>query len=221
MLTQKEKKILLDAARYCFFDMADKDYLAARLCFKHDLIFQYLWMSQQCCEKYLKCILLLNQKPTQSLNHKLDKIYVAVEEIDNNRIKFSESTESFLGYINQQGPNRYFNKTMFTLDYPLLSLDSSVHEIRTVCISEFDNHETNIDKEKASGYLEEILSSKINDQSKILSWKNLYFGRNRKKFIKALPNIHIEKPPTVVHPENLDFLSNFITQLTSKKSKNK
>src|SRR5688572_4958760 len=44
-----------------FRDVADGDYIAARLSFRSQLIPQFLWQSLQAIEKYLKCILVLNR----------------------------------------------------------------------------------------------------------------------------------------------------------------
>ncbi|MBD5749812.1 HEPN domain-containing protein, partial [Citrobacter freundii] len=57
-LTYDQKVLLNNAAKRSFRDMADQDYLTARVCFKNNLPFQFLWMSQQAIEKYIKCILL-------------------------------------------------------------------------------------------------------------------------------------------------------------------
>ena len=46
-----------------FRDAADEDYLVARSAVKLGLIHQFCWSSQQCLEKYIKAILLLNSKP--------------------------------------------------------------------------------------------------------------------------------------------------------------
>ncbi|HCT5171431.1 TPA: HEPN domain-containing protein, partial [Enterobacter cloacae] len=62
-LTRNDELLLNDAARRSFRDMADQDYLSARLCYKHKLNFQFLWLSQQAVEKYIKAILLYNRVP--------------------------------------------------------------------------------------------------------------------------------------------------------------
>ncbi|EHP2833539.1 hypothetical protein KOV26_002982, partial [Shigella sonnei] len=54
-LTDTQKIFLNNAAKRSFRDMADQDYLTARICFKNNLPFQFLWMSQQAIEKYIKC----------------------------------------------------------------------------------------------------------------------------------------------------------------------
>ncbi|WP_374220672.1 hypothetical protein GOY49_011450 [Klebsiella pneumoniae] len=46
-LSYDQKVLLNNAAKRSFRDMADQDYLTARVCFKNNLPFQFLWMSQQ------------------------------------------------------------------------------------------------------------------------------------------------------------------------------
>jgi HEPN domain-containing protein len=53
-----------------FFHPAETDYLAARLLFGHDLLSQFLWLSGQSLEKYLKSALLLRNKCVRK-QHKL------------------------------------------------------------------------------------------------------------------------------------------------------
>ena len=71
------KEILINVfAIRSFRDVADYDYIAARMAYRAQLVPQFLWSSLQALEKYLKCILLLNRikstKPTHSLKALLD-----------------------------------------------------------------------------------------------------------------------------------------------------
>lgn len=50
-----------DFASRSFRDMADRDYIAARLACRAELMPQCLWSAQQAIEKYLKYILLVNR----------------------------------------------------------------------------------------------------------------------------------------------------------------
>ncbi|MFG6458115.1 HEPN domain-containing protein [Roseateles sp. BYS96W] len=52
---------LNDFARRSFLNIADKDYIAARMAVRAELMPQFLWASQQAIEKYLKFILLVNR----------------------------------------------------------------------------------------------------------------------------------------------------------------
>jgi len=68
-----------DFALRSFRDMADGDYIAARMACRAALLPQFLWASQQAVEKYLKCILLLNRIDAREAYHDLGK---ALDRID-------------------------------------------------------------------------------------------------------------------------------------------
>lgn len=63
-----------------FRDAADEDYLVARSSVQLGLIHQFCWSSQQCLEKYLKAILLLNGREI-STNHSLMGMLETCREI--------------------------------------------------------------------------------------------------------------------------------------------
>ena len=50
-----------DFAIRSFRDIADGDYIAARMAYRAMLPVQFLWSSQQALEKYLKCILFIRR----------------------------------------------------------------------------------------------------------------------------------------------------------------
>ena len=54
-----------DFATRSFRNMADEDYIAARMAYRAQLVPQFLWLSLQALEKYLKCILVLNRIPAR------------------------------------------------------------------------------------------------------------------------------------------------------------
>ena len=61
---------LFTLATEVFREQADKDYIAARSCYRMNLREQFLWASLQACEKYLKGILYsMNEAPAMTLLH--------------------------------------------------------------------------------------------------------------------------------------------------------
>ncbi|MDP3612625.1 MAG: HEPN domain-containing protein, partial [Rubrivivax sp.] len=60
-------------ATQSFRDQADRDYIAARLACRYELMPQFLWSSQQAIEKYLKAILLYNRVAAPKVGHDLEK----------------------------------------------------------------------------------------------------------------------------------------------------
>lgn len=69
MITENIKMLLYETARFCFRDVADNDYLSARILFRFGFIQQAYWFSEQAVEKYLKAILLFNEISTKNLGH--------------------------------------------------------------------------------------------------------------------------------------------------------
>ena len=57
-VTREEKVYLNNIATRSFRDVADQDYIAARLCYRSNLMVQFVWMAEQAIEKYLKAILV-------------------------------------------------------------------------------------------------------------------------------------------------------------------
>ncbi|WP_412508394.1 HEPN domain-containing protein [Roseovarius sp. SYSU LYC5161] len=63
-----------------FRDAADEDYLVARMSARSRLQFQYCWSSQQAIEKYLKAILLLNNRSI-NFTHDLTDMFSSATDI--------------------------------------------------------------------------------------------------------------------------------------------
>lgn len=61
-------------ASRCFRDVADADYVSARMCYRAGLFAQFQWAGLQACEKYLKAILLYNRIPSHNVGHSLKKV---------------------------------------------------------------------------------------------------------------------------------------------------
>lgn len=63
-----------------FIDMADQDYLAARLAYKAEMFNLFFWSAGQAIEKYLKASLLLNERSAKGYEHNLEKLFADVCE---------------------------------------------------------------------------------------------------------------------------------------------
>jgi hypothetical protein len=64
-LTQKDRQLNSFAFR-SFRDVADADYIVARMAYRAQLPMQFFWASQQAIEKYLKCILFIRRVPAKA-----------------------------------------------------------------------------------------------------------------------------------------------------------
>ncbi|MCL2605834.1 MAG: HEPN domain-containing protein [Coriobacteriia bacterium] len=190
------QKITTHATR-AFRDTADKDYITARMCLKNRLPQQFLWSTQQAFEKYLKAILLYNRIPNTKPSHDLMYLYTKVQGIDGLDFSIPEVSENFIFHINNQEPNRYFDKPYFlTIDADEL-LDQTVWSIRRFCyqMKPYVSKRTTTledEKEKAlalkpretqikNGFLEKVLENRQDPRRKYLTWHNQYYGQSHLK----------------------------------------
>jgi len=208
MTLSNEEKIVISFATECFRNVADKDYIAARMIYRLNLIEQFQWIALQAIEKYLKSILLYNLRSAKGLNHDLEKALDKVEEIDYLEFDLLEEGKKFITHLNKNAQNRYLEQCSYALGNELLLLDHTVWSIRRYCT--VVNYEINCNGEKINmlpyelkkikldyyknnphkfsligGYLEKVLKREKSDpERKALIWKNFYFGLNRKQKIK-------------------------------------
>ncbi len=61
-----------------FIDMADKDYVLARMAHGANMYNVFFWLAGQAIEKYLKASLLLNEKSAKGYSHKLPELFEEV-----------------------------------------------------------------------------------------------------------------------------------------------
>lgn len=93
-----------DFANRSFRDVADQDYIAARMSYRAELREPFLWSSLQCLEKYFKAILLYNRKSTKGINHNLKEALIGVEAINGIGFEIPEDVKGFVEYSNQLIP---------------------------------------------------------------------------------------------------------------------
>jgi len=129
VLDQKLREIHLNNfALACFRDVADGDYVAARMNYRADLIRQALWSSQQAIEKYIKCLLLLCRIVWEKPNHALLKRLAELEK--HHPMQLGPEVRKFIEHIDAYGPDRYFTFPYFAGGMEILRLDQTVWEIR-------------------------------------------------------------------------------------------
>ena len=210
----------LRAITMMFRDVADKDYIAARLLFRHDLELQFLWSALQALEKYLKAILLFNGYTSLRLGHSLTKAFDRVRLIDDVSFQFPPDLRPFLEHIQDLGQNRYLAQAHCVHGDELLRLDKAVWHVRRYCQYLRGPDTTNPRYLKASlnnihsarwqqrperfrigGYLESIEKQDSSERSALV-WNNLYYGKRRRV---NPPRMRIRtvsiNPVHVWHPE--------------------
>src|SRR5215470_15404381 len=112
-----------DFALRSFRDMADGDYIAARMACRAALLPQYLWASQQAIEKYLKCILLLNRIAARDVSHDLGKALKHIEKAGKPALELCEPTSTFISYLDDTARFRYLEVSQWGGGHQLLTLD--------------------------------------------------------------------------------------------------
>lgn len=209
----------------CLIDMADRDYLAARVCWRTGLPEQFLWSALQSIEKALKAILVLNDESARELGHNLDEALARVDGIADLQVHLPDDVRTFVGYLNRFGQNRYLERGYYMRGMELMSLDKAYWYVRRYCWNirayaraakrsetEFldsyakfyrdSKHLAHPTKHRLfSGFLEDVLAgNKGDDAYDALVWKNVFFGKRRKGPFPFTAMSWSASPPHFRHP---------------------
>lgn len=230
-----DKQILInDYASRSFRDLADQDYLAARICYRVDLDQLFLWNSLQAIEKYFKAILLFNGRSAKSLGHDIERALGKIKEISDLKFKIPDDVVLFIKYINDYGLNRYFDYPTVIREFSLFKLDRTIWHIRRYCyylrgstikkdgtlvpLLDYELriiHNNIYDKypnryKIFGGYLESV----INNNTKLapyLIWNNFYYGKVKKHKIKNVKvKVSAANPTHYMHPEIINDLDKLV-----------
>ncbi len=212
-----------------FRDTADRDYISARILHRYRLTEQFMWMSLQAIEKYLKAILLFHDLPTKHLNHNICIALAEAKAINRLGMRISERASKFVSYINEQGPNRYFTFPRYAEGDELFHLDHTVLQIRRFCHDFFFPHDDDVlcDDEAAklkysqsdeifknrarfrldkNGFLEIVLdTTKHPDLRPALVWRNFNFGSRNRHRITYRHWKTWTQSSNFIHPEIVDW----------------
>jgi HEPN domain-containing protein len=209
-LTEQQRRMFRnDFANRCFRERADKDYIAARVSYRAGLPEPFLWSALQAIEKYLKAILLYNDRSTKKLSHDVSEAYKWVRQISHIPFDIPDWVEGFIAYLNRNGPWRYLEASFYTKGRELIELDWTVWHLRRYCkdlrAAPSDMNEDEIlriniadlayDRWKEhphkfrifGGYLETVLDrSHQNDDAvrRALIWKNAVYGTRRRRTLR-------------------------------------
>ena len=225
-MDEQTRAYMIDFTNRSFRDVADKDYISARVLYRYGLGQQFLWSALQAIEKYLKAILLYNDVSTKKLRHNLETAFQKLSRINDIPFKFPNDARDFIVYLNREGANRYFEYPAYTIGEELLTLDRTIWHIRRYCYYMRGKRKTNsgnvdllphnlnyVHKYKPKdahkflipdgGYLESVLSKPKKSQLRQnLVWKNFYYGSYKKNQIKQFRmDISFANPTHYIHPE--------------------
>ncbi|MGE3511573.1 MAG: hypothetical protein AB7N65_22110 [Vicinamibacterales bacterium] len=184
-LTERDRELNSFAFR-SFRDVADADYISARMAYRAQLPVQFLWASQQTLEKYLKCILFIRRVPAIQVNHDLRRALALVESA---QIPLDIATRSrkFIQEIDEVGRYRYLEASFFVDWHNIVALDQAAWELRRFCtLDPAATSQRLVDGRWAprvriaGGYLEKVIANRRNPARQPLLWHNGYFGRGRR-----------------------------------------
>lgn len=197
MTDQTLQNALNKIAREGFLDLADYDYISARVSFRLNLREQFYWSALQTVEKYFKAILLFNGQKVRDIKHHVVEAQKRITKDARVPLVLDHYHLDLLGVLEEFGNNRY--RTGFTrmLGDELPKLDQLVWTIRHYARStrlEIDG----VDKSEwylqnllppkpadaptsnqiSDGELEKILAQGDDDPLRQeLVWCNCYYGK--------------------------------------------
>jgi HEPN domain-containing protein len=211
-------------------DVADGDYIAARMAYRAELILQALWASQQALEKYIKAILLLRRIPRKKPTHLLQSLLGDLET--HFTLRLSTAVREFITVIDSWGVDRYFTFPYGTEGLELIQLDHAVWVIRRYCIpygprlspggtplelldirhiEDAVNYPPQQYHSISTGFLDNVLSNRRNVARPALVWNNLYFGANARKTLKNLKRTFSStNSPLALYPEIIDEVRKYV-----------
>ena len=224
--------LLNDFATRSFRDVADEDYISARLAFRARLIPKFLWASLQALEKYLKCMLVLNRIPA-SRGHDLGEILAAFEKNRPFELRLSAPAKKFVDFLDTYGRHRYFESSWYVMGGEIVDLDRTVWEVRRYArIMRYEFHGKdgskmnalpielahNIDAESRhpqdfhimGGRLESILAKKDHPAREPLVWQNGFFGKSRRRTVRLRSGLQAANSPLTLHPELLNEVLKYV-----------
>lgn len=219
-------------ASRCFRDIADRDYISARMCYRAGLIAQFHWAALQAFEKYYKAILLYNRIKAKNVGHDISEAQELVKKAPF-EIRLSDTSINLLSHLNNCGRFRYLETSYFIHGPKLVELDKAVWEIRRYC--QVLNYSVSLsEKESKSmlalelerieraekkpfqefhiigGELEKILKKKNHPARDPLIWQNGFYGGSKRKKVTIPAHFFAENSPLFLHPQILDHVLEYI-----------
>lgn len=221
-----------DFAFRSFRDVADGDYIAARLAIRYGLIPQFLWSAQQAIEKYLKCILLVNRIPSKKVRHDIRAALKLTERLPF-EIELRPRSRRFIDHIATYGEIRYLDFSYFVIGHALVDLDVTVWDLRRYAqvldvfgkqlppaeqrmLDEAWVQLQNSGKHPPQsfqlqrGLLEKIIGDKKSLSREALIWQNPCFGARSRASVRARMQMHAQNAPLYLFPEMLNEIEKLV-----------
>ncbi len=229
-----DKEILInDFATRSFREVADYDYIAARMAYRAKLVPQFLWSSLQSIEKYLKCILLLNRIKARSVGHDLSTALDLLKKHAPFELRLQKPSLDLIAHLDTYGRFRYLETPFHVMGLEIMQLDMAVWDIRRYCqVLDYEISLPNGEKKQMldieirtivhsetkppqsysliGGALEKIIADKTHPAREPLLWQNLFFGQRARKRVRLRRYMHTTNSPLSLHPEILEDVLQFV-----------
>ena len=210
-------ELVNDFAIRSFRDIADGDYIAARMACRAGLVTQFLWAGQQTIEKYLKCILLLNRIEAKKVRHDLGKALAKIKASGKLSLDLKSGTEEFIERLDQYGQYRYMEVSNIAFGIDIVTLDRAVWELRRYCTLSDEPKQLTLRDGFAApllyipgGVLETIIADRKNLAREPLIWNNAFFGRRTRKRIGVRRWFKAHNAPLYLNPQILDEVLKYV-----------
>lgn len=219
-------------AERSFRDMADGDYITARLACRSGLLSQFQWSAQQAIEKYLKYILLVNRIPAKNVNHDIRAALELAKKLPF-KIDLYKRSQRFIQHIAEYGEYRYLDRSYFVVGHALVELDVAIWDLRRYAqVLDASRRELPIEEQELiakawealresgnkppqkfrlhGGFLERILDNKEHPARKALIWQNACFGSRVRRRVLATSYMDAQNAPLYLYPDMLDELNKYV-----------
>lgn len=219
-------------ATRCFRDVADRDYISARMCYRAGLISQFHWAALQAFEKYYKAILLYNRIKAKDIGHDIAHAQKLARKAPF-EIRLSDISRRLLSHLNDYGRFRYLETSYFIHGPKLVELDKAVWELRRYCrVLNYNLTSPGLEPESmlaleleineraekrpfqefqiVGGALEEILRKTDHPSRKPLIWQNGFYGKSRRRKVTVPAHSYAENSPLFLYPQILDHVLEYI-----------
>ena len=215
-------------AKHNFRDVADQDYINARLCYRNVLMHQYSWAALQAIEKLFKGILLFNRvQQTKSelrrLGHDIELGYQKVQAIQDLKFQLPSDCESYIKHLNTIGANRYLTATHYNQEGELFLLDKTVWLTRGYCqnlrlvitrggankdlfpsklkaVKNKEHERCCAYLETKTAYLDRVMLDPEHPNHAGLVWENYYYNPDRPEHVNIPSNSNTKIPAQVNDP---------------------
>ncbi|MGE0714320.1 MAG: HEPN domain-containing protein [Alphaproteobacteria bacterium] len=221
-LTDEERVWVRTHAKY-LRDVADQDYVMARIAYRRCFVEAFVWNSSQAIEKCLKVILLYGQRKVRK-NHSIKGLFFDIMAILDIRIEVSQSQRRFLASLEAAAAVRYWDAPSRIEPGALEDLDATYFAIRRYAVGlEVQQGDVVLQRKMRAahlrmipdveamrdqlqtgvqGYLERVLRGHALGAVRAdLVWNNQWFKSTKRKGQRSLTSFQgANAPPHLSHP---------------------